>query len=61
MRDNTRNGDRGGHLVGMKECMCEKCRLEDWFYGMVMKVDRRHGAKELWITEVYNNVGFKEI
>ena len=61
VREKTRGRAGGGHLVGIRKSMCEKCRMEEWLYEMIMKIDRRREAKKLWIIEVYNNDGFKQI
>ena len=38
-----------------------KWRVEEWDFGLIVKILTKERAKERWIITVYNNVGGKKI
>ena len=47
-------------MVDVKKSMSDKCNMEEWMYGMIVKIIRET-ENDVWIIAVYNNVGFKRI
>ena len=52
-RQNVRGRAGGGHLVGIKKSMSDKYNVEEWMYGMVVKIVRETDCSDVWIITVY--------
>ena len=60
-RSNTKGRASGGQIVGIRKRMSEKWRVEEWDFGLIVKIQTKERAKERWIIPVYNNVGIGKI
>ena len=60
-RSNTKGRASGEQIVGIRKLMSEKWRVEEWDFGLIIKILTKERAKKRWIITVYNNVGIGKI